>query len=97
MRGFLAWAWSPQNVPASTLNNYDIGPSDPALGVLAAGPDDDFAWSRTFLDPDAEDIDFLGYSVDYHGSGYVVGAPFETWEEIARAPSSYSGRTSRCG
>ena len=77
VRGFLAWAWSPQNVPASTLNNYDIGPSDPALGVLAAGPDDDFAWSRTFLDPDAEDIDFLGYSVDYHGSGYVVGAPFE--------------------
>ena len=88
---------SPQNVPASTLNNYDIGPSDPALGVLAAGPDDDFAWSRTFLDPDAEDIDFLGYSVDYHGSGYVVGAPFENTGGD-RAGSVFVFRPdSRCG
>jgi Tol biopolymer transport system component/alpha-tubulin suppressor-like RCC1 family protein len=36
--GFLAWAWSPQNVPASTLNNYDIGPGDPALAVLEGSP-----------------------------------------------------------
>jgi Tol biopolymer transport system component len=77
VRGFLAWAWSPQNAPVSTLDNYDIGPGDPALGVLAAGPDDDFAASRTFLDPEAEEHDRLGYSVDYHGADIVVGAPFE--------------------
>jgi mannan endo-1,4-beta-mannosidase len=34
VQGFLAWAWSPQDVPASTLDNYDIGPGDPAFGAL---------------------------------------------------------------
>ena len=32
--GELAWAW---NKDASTLNDYDIGPGDPALAVLGAG------------------------------------------------------------
>ncbi|HEX6579750.1 MAG TPA: DPP IV N-terminal domain-containing protein [Actinomycetota bacterium] len=36
--GFLAWAWSPQDVPVSTLDNYDIGPGDPSLDALAAPP-----------------------------------------------------------
>jgi mannan endo-1,4-beta-mannosidase len=35
VQGFLAWAWSPQATPVSTLDNYDIGPGDPALGTLA--------------------------------------------------------------
>jgi uncharacterized repeat protein (TIGR01451 family) len=34
VRGFLAWAWSPQVPPVSTLDNYDIGPGDPALDAL---------------------------------------------------------------
>ena len=38
VQGFLAWAWSPQDVPVSTLNNYDIGPGDPSLAVLAGSP-----------------------------------------------------------
>jgi probable HAF family extracellular repeat protein len=33
VRGFLAWAWSPGSTP-STLDNYDIGPGDPALASL---------------------------------------------------------------
>ncbi len=36
--GILSWAWS--NL-GSTLNNYDIGPGDPALGVLALFIDSD--------------------------------------------------------
>jgi Fibronectin type III domain/Cellulase (glycosyl hydrolase family 5)/WD40-like Beta Propeller Repeat len=35
VRGFLAWAWSPNSGP-STLNNYDIGAGDPALDSLVA-------------------------------------------------------------
>jgi alpha-tubulin suppressor-like RCC1 family protein len=38
VRGFLAWAWSPQEPPISTLDNYDIGPSDPALEALRNPP-----------------------------------------------------------
>jgi mannan endo-1,4-beta-mannosidase len=34
VRGFLAWAWSPQTTPVSTLDNYDMGPGDPAFDAL---------------------------------------------------------------
>ena len=34
VRGFLAWAWSPHGVPVSKLDDYDIGPDDPALAAL---------------------------------------------------------------
>jgi hypothetical protein len=38
MQGFLAWAWSSLG---STLDNFDIGPGDPALGSLAIVVDTD--------------------------------------------------------
>jgi hypothetical protein len=34
VRGFVAWAWSPLDPPISLLDDYDIGPLDPALAVL---------------------------------------------------------------
>lgn len=37
VQGYLAWAWSPLIPPASTLDNFDIGPGDPAL-VTLRGP-----------------------------------------------------------
>jgi Tol biopolymer transport system component len=77
VQGFLAWAWSPQDAPVSTLNNYDIGPGDPSLAVLGNGPDEDLTWTKTFLDPQAEAADFLGFSVDFYGTDIVAGAPFE--------------------
>jgi probable HAF family extracellular repeat protein len=67
--GFLAWAWSPQVTPVSTLDNYDIGPGDPALAVLehAVGP----------TAPGALDLGTLGgtssVAVDVNDSGQVVG------------------------